>query len=144
MVTRKWKQKKKTKFSFVVVCCEELRISSYITKVAWLFLKVYNFITDIPRSRERIPWCESLTSSRAFGAYLNFLLLTSIRNKFCASSFLPRFPHVLSFSNITFILSIPFLGCSGKNASVYEARSCTRKWSWFPIAVKNCTTLHWY
>lgn len=44
--------------------------------MAWPFLKVYNFITDIPRSSERIPWCESLTTSRALGAYFNFLLLT--------------------------------------------------------------------
>lgn len=61
--------------------------------MAWPFLKVYNFITDIPRSSERIPWCKSLTTSRALGAYFNFLLLT-FRPQQSASSFL-SFSHAL-------------------------------------------------
>lgn len=139
-VTDFWK---KAKFSSVIVHYEELRVSSYITKMAWPFLKVYNFITDIPGSPERIPWCESLTTSRALGAYFNFLLLTfrpqqspCLFISLLVSIFLTRFLSI-------FIFPILFWRYNDKNISAYGGEGETipeRKRSWFPVAVENCMT----
>lgn len=86
--------------------------------MVWPFLKVYNFITDIPEP-ERIPWCESLTTFRALGAYFNFLLLTfrpqqspCLFISLLVSIFLTRF-----FSTIIF--PILFWRYSDKNISAY-------------------------
>lgn len=127
------------------LCEGKLRASSsYITKVArWPFLKVYNFITDIPGA----PWKE-FPDAKVWQ-----LLALSARISTFSSCWLPsatnsaplHFSLGLAAPSVLSTYAWPLFFRSRFCREIHapaKTRSYTRKRSWFPVAVENCKCVH--